>query len=80
MPRKVAQEVTKFKTPKECAFCKEGTNPDYKDYKKLEKFLTDRAKILSRARSGICARHQKKLSTAIKRARYLGLLPFVPKL
>ena len=55
-----------------------GKNPDYKDYKTLEKYLSDRAKILGRDRTGICTRHQKKLSTAIKRARYLGLLPFVP--
>ncbi|OGM03870.1 30S ribosomal protein S18 [Candidatus Woesebacteria bacterium RIFCSPHIGHO2_01_FULL_39_32] len=78
MPKRKAPPVTRFKTPENCPFCKMGKNPDYKDYKTLEKYLSDRAKILGRDRTGICTRHQKKLSTAIKRARYLGLLPFVP--
>lgn len=59
-----------------CPFCKGKTNPDYKDYMELSKFLTDRAKIVSRSRSGVCSKHQRKLAIEIKRARHLALLPF----
>jgi small subunit ribosomal protein S18 len=62
-----------------CPFCKEEREPDYKDYKNLEKFMTDRSKIIGENRSGLCAKHQRRLSIAIKRARHLGLLPFVSK-
>lgn len=63
---------------KVCAFCTErlGT-PDYKDVKRLQRFLSDRGKILPRRRTGTCARHQRSLTTAIKRARHMALLPFV---
>lgn len=50
---------------------------DYKDEKLLSRFLTERGKILPRRLSGISARHQRQLSTAIKRARYLALLPYI---
>ncbi len=62
-----------------CPFCKKGKEPDYKDYKELSKFLSDRARIVSSARTGVCAKHQRRLGREIKRARYLGLLPFVEK-
>ena len=61
---------------KYCIFCKEGTNPDYKDVLSLRRFTTDRGKIVARTRSGVCFKHQRALSTAIKRGRYMGLLPF----
>lgn len=69
-------KIKKVTTP--CPFCTGRKNPDYKDYKYLEKFLTDRAKIVGRDRSGVCSRHQRKLTSAIKRARHLALLPFTP--
>jgi small subunit ribosomal protein S18 len=50
---------------------------DYKDEKLLSRFLTERGKILPRRLSGISARHQRQLSVAIKRARYLALLPYI---
>ena len=50
---------------------------DYKDDKLLSRFLTERGKNLPRRRSGISARHQRQLSVAIKRARYLALLPYI---
>ncbi|MBN1168271.1 30S ribosomal protein S18 [Candidatus Woesebacteria bacterium] len=63
-----------------CPFCLDNDKvPDYKEYKKLEKILTDRARIVSSERSGVCTKHQRKLTTHIKRARHLGLLPFAPK-
>jgi small subunit ribosomal protein S18 len=51
---------------------------DYKDFEKLRRFVSDRAKIEPRRKSGVCAKHQRALSLAIKRARHLALLPFVP--
>ena len=70
------QSRPRREVPSLCFFCKEKKTPDYKDISSLEKFLTDRKKILGRSRTGICARHQRTLTKAIKRARHLALLPF----
>lgn len=59
-----------------CFYCKYHTEPDYKDVENLEKFLTPRKKIVSREKSGICAKHQRSLSKHMKYARYLALVPF----
>lgn len=60
-----------------CSFCVEGVKGiDYKQAEALRRYLSDRGKILPRRRTGTCARHQRQLATAIKRARYLALLPF----
>ncbi|MCI6771050.1 MAG: 30S ribosomal protein S18 [Acutalibacteraceae bacterium] len=62
---------------KVCAFCVEKAETiDYKDVAKLRKFTSDRAKILPRRVTGTCARHQRELTTAIKRARQIALLPY----
>ncbi len=63
-----------------CPFCKGKTKPDYKDIATLERYLTDRVKILGKARTGICAKHQRRLSREIKRARHLALIPFTPNI
>ena len=64
---------------KVCAFCAGKTNTiDYKDAAKLRNFISDRGRIASRRRTGTCARHQRVLAIAIKRARHLALLPFAP--
>lgn len=63
-----------------CYFCDKKTSPYYLEHEDLAKFLTDRAKILGTRRSGICSKHQRKLSREIKRARYLGLLPYSPQI
>ena len=60
-----------------CPFCDKGVSPDYKDFEELKKYVTDRQKIVSALRSGVCSRHQRELSIAVKRARHLALLPFV---
>lgn len=65
--------------PPNCPFCETKTEPDYKDYKELSKYVSDRAKIIARIYSGVCSKHQRKLSQSIKRARHLGLLPFAPR-
>jgi len=65
---------------RKCSFCQEGKVPDYKEATALRRFMTERGKIVSRGRSGVCAKHQRKLAREIKRARHLALLPFVSKL
>jgi len=61
----------------ECFFCKESKTPDFMEHELLSKFLSERGKIQSRSRSGLCSKHQRKLTTQIKRARYLAFLPFI---
>ncbi|MQG75921.1 MAG: 30S ribosomal protein S18 [SAR202 cluster bacterium] len=62
-----------------CAFCVEKKIViDYKNVSMLRRYLTERARISPRRRSGTCARHQRILAEAIKRARLLALLPFTP--
>ena len=62
---------------KVCAFCVEKVEAiDYKDVQKLRKFTSDRAKILPRRVTGTCARHQRELTTAIKRARQVALMAY----
>ena len=63
-----------------CRFCEEGTEYiDYKDVDLLKKFLNPHARIISRKRTGVTAKHQRNLATAVKRARFMGLLPFVSR-
>jgi len=62
---------------KVCAFCLEKTKTiDYKDLPTLRRSLTDRGKIRSRRKTGTCAKHQRRLATAVKRARHLAILPY----
>lgn len=62
---------------KVCAFCVDKADSiDYKDIAKLRKFVTERGKILPRRISGTCAKHQRQLTEAVKRARNIALLPF----
>ncbi|GAC1338114.1 MAG: 30S ribosomal protein S18 [Candidatus Dormibacteria bacterium] len=62
---------------KVCTFCLEHTEViDYKEVSKLRRFLSDRGKILPRRMTGTCARHQRRLTVALKRARHIALLPF----
>lgn len=64
MPRKV------------CRFCADKMDIDYKNINMLRTFITDRGKILTGRITGTCAKHQRQLTTAIKRARMLALIPF----
>ncbi len=62
---------------KVCVFCVEKVKRiDYKDRPRLQRFLSDRARIEPRRKSGSCAKHQRMLTTALKRARYMALLPY----
>lgn len=62
---------------KVCSFCVDKVEViDYKDISRLRRFVSERAKILPRRVTGTCARHQRDLTVAIKRARYLALIPY----
>lgn len=61
-----------------CAFCVEKVDViDYKQYEVLERYLTEHGRIRPRRQTGTCAKHQRGLARAVKRARHLALLPFV---
>lgn len=64
---------------KECEFTALGIQPDYKDVKRLQKYITPQGKILPRRRTGVTAKMQRRLAIAIKRARHMALLPGAPK-
>ena len=80
-PRGKREEKSRY-IPKRrpCPFCRDKIEIiDYKDSSKLSQFISSRGKIEPRRRSGSCAKHQRALATAIKRARHLALLPFAPE-
>ena len=63
---------------KVCAFCMDKIETiDYKDVPRLKRYLSDRAKIIPRRVTGTCARHQRQLTVAVKRARHVAFLPYV---
>ena len=63
---------------KVCNFCVDKAESiDYKDVAKLRKYLTESGKILPRRMTGVCARHQRELAVAVKRARQMALIPYV---
>lgn len=75
--KKFSRKRIKVQAPTVCRFCRDKiTYIDYKDVERLQKLLTQRGKIFSRKRSGNCASCQRKSRLAIKRARYMALLPF----
>lgn len=66
---------------KVCSFCVDKVETiDYKDVPRLRKFISDRSKILPRRVTGTCAAHQRELTTAIKRARHVALLPYTSEI
>jgi len=72
------RKFVRFRDRAKCRFCREkATRIDYKDTQTLQKLVTTRGKLLSRKRSGNCARHQREVKRALKRARFLALIPFV---
>lgn len=77
MAVKKEKKVLRFK--KRCIFCKENLPIDYKDIELLSRFLNVKGRITSRRVNGNCAKHQRKLARAIKRARFLALLPYVSR-
>ena len=74
---KMARPVRRKGRKKVCMFCVDRVEAiDYKDIARLRKYISERGKILSRRTTGTCARHQRDLTTAIKRARHIALLPY----
>lgn len=66
------------KKKRPCPWCMEKIDYiDYKNVTRLRRFLSDKGKMLPRRQTGVCAKHQRQLATAIKRARYMALLPYV---
>jgi len=66
--------------PANCFFCTQDvTNIDYKETAILRKFISAQAKILPPRKTGVCAKHQRRLAQAIKRARFLALLPYTTR-
>lgn len=62
---------------KNCPFCAEKKDPNYKEVGTLEKYLSERGKILGKARTGLCSTHQRRLGKEIKKARHMAMLPFI---
>ena len=68
----------RFREQAKCRFCREKTDEvDYKDLGRLGKLVTQHGKMFSRKRSGNCAKHQRSCKRALKRARFVALLPYV---
>lgn len=75
---KKKRRMMRFRDRAKCRFCRENiTYIDYKDTNTLQKLTTTRGKMLSRKRSGNCAKHQRQAARALKRARFLSLMPYV---
>ena len=66
----------KYARPRACNFCSDKEGIDYKNTELLRRYITENGKIRPRRQTGTCAKHQRELARAIKRARHLALLPF----
>lgn len=77
---KKRRRMIEVAVPLNCPFCKAKTEPDYKEVEALAKYLNDRAKIQGKSKTGICSKHQRRISLAVKRARHLALLPYTPQI
>jgi len=65
---------------RQCIFCSQNTqHVDFRDVESLRPYVSRAAKIIDPKHTGVCARHQRMIATAVKRARVMGLLPFVGK-
>ncbi|MEK7608009.1 MAG: 30S ribosomal protein S18 [Patescibacteria group bacterium] len=63
---------------KQCFYCSQNLMEiDYKDVEMLKRFTSSQAKIINPKHTGVCAKHERRLAEAVKRARFMGLLPFV---
>lgn len=62
-----------------CFFCQNGKTPGYTDLATLKRYVNERGKIVPRAKTGVCSKHQRALTRGVKYARHLALLPFTPK-
>ena len=75
--KNIKRQVKKMAKKKVCVFCVEKVDElDYKDVNKVKKFITEKGKILPRRMTGVCAKHQRMVATAVKRARVMALIPY----
>lgn len=79
MPKIYRRTKRIIKKPGACFYCKQKTEPVYKDIDTIRKVVTERGKIIGRMQSGVCQKHQKMLALAVKRARYLALIPYITR-
>ncbi|MBI2022550.1 30S ribosomal protein S18 [Candidatus Daviesbacteria bacterium] len=81
MAEETGKEDDKKTTParrgRVCFFCEAKKDPDFTDSASLRKFMSDRARIMPKAKTGICSKHQRVVTRQIKYARHLSLLPFI---
>ena len=77
-PQRMARPNNRNRRKKVCAFCADNVDYiDYKDTQRLRKFVSERAKILPRRITGTCAKHQRELTEAVKRARHIAVIPYI---
>jgi small subunit ribosomal protein S18 len=76
-PVTAATKAASRSTKRVCSFCESKKEPDFTDASSLRKFMSDRARIQPRARTGVCSKHQRRVTKHVKYARHLALLPFV---
>jgi small subunit ribosomal protein S18 len=69
----------KRKTDKPCAFCVQKKEPDYKDSENLKKYLSVKYRLIPRYETGLCRKHQSRMSVAVKRARFIGQIPYLQR-
>lgn len=75
--KRIIKKIRKSTAPKNCYFCMEKSEPVFAETATLNRFITERGKIIPRSRSGLCAKHQKRFAREVKYARHLALLPFM---
>lgn len=80
MKRQPVKRRKKITTPKKCYFCDEKKTPNFLETEVLSRFVTERGKLVGRSRNGLCAKHQRRLTTAVKHARHLALMPFIAQI
>ena len=76
-PRAARPQNPNRRRRKVCVFCGKDNTIDYKDVNKLKRYISERGKILPRRITGNCAKHQRALTVAIKRARHIAIMPYV---
>lgn len=77
LPQKNKKKIRRNQDP--CYFCVNKKEPDYKDLETISKYLSGKGRLVSRMTTGVCQKHQRRVGVAVKRARHLGLLPYMQR-
>lgn len=80
MINKKKPKVKKYIVPLNCPFCKNKIEPYFMNVDSLKAFVSERGKIQGKDKTGLCSKHQRRIAVQIKRARIIGLIPFVSTL